>query len=359
MRPPSDRVLHLLWIASFVLIGLMISGSYFFGRTLVRNLRVFEQYAQRPVGSIISDARKGWEYKELPTKISFLLVGLDEVPERKLEQGLLTDALLFTRVNLEQNTVSILSIPRDLWIAEYKSKINSLYYYGIEQNLSPPTLYLESAVAKVTGYEIDYIVPVRLAEVATLVEILGGLHIEVARSFVDTRFPRENVDVSVEKDPSLLYKTVQFDAGPQTMTAEDVLAYMRSRNSEDELEGNDQARSLRQKRVIESLVIQLLDPSTLKNPELLGRLYRFYDEKYRELIPLETLIAWGRSWLGFEHLAAPTLRTVTIPVRNGSVLATPSGLLVNPPISIYNQWVYEPIDSSYQELQEYIKSQMP
>ena len=45
----------------------------------------------------------------------------------------LTDTMIFASISLTNHSISLISIPRDIWIPEIRAKINSAYYWGETQ----------------------------------------------------------------------------------------------------------------------------------------------------------------------------------------------------------------------------------
>jgi LCP family protein required for cell wall assembly len=293
--------------------------------------------------TIISQAKQQLPQQQTTT---FLILGLDQRNDA-LESTLLTDTIIIARVDVEQNTITLLPVPRDLWIDELKTKINALYYYGKQKENTTPAVYTAEEIGRITGVTFDYWVVINYQKLDDLVDQMGGITIDVPQSFTDNNYP--NPDYLT--DPvQPIYTTVSFQTGIQTMNGERTLAYVRSRSSDDLLEGSDLARSSRQTQVFNALIKQISEPSLFYKPDRIGSLYRFWHENMETNISDSSLVALGLS-LNPHSLS---YKTVSIPAS----FSDDKQILFNPPLSKYGLWVWEPRDSSWEELREFIKNTM-
>lgn len=272
---------------------------------------------------------------ENQTEINVLLLGLDSLMTRSGSPPL-SDTIIITHLNLEDPAVSSISLPRDLWNQPYQTKINALYTYGHQRDSDNPKEFPQTVLGDMTGLEIDYTLPITMDQISTLIDLVGGVQVEVKQSFRDEQFPRPDIDVTQVTDPKLLYKTIEFEAGPQQMTGSRALEYIRSRKSEDD-EGNDLARESRQQQVILSLVQKLSDPMFYyRNPEIAGRLLKFYQENWGSHLPLKDLISLANTlrMKDVSHLKYSNIRLTEYPEDQ-------EGVIYHPPEYLYqNQWVY-------------------
>ena len=84
---------------------------------------------------------------------------------------------------------------------------------------------------------------------------MGGIKVDVERSFTDPLYPAPNNE----------YQTLTFDAGVQTMNGATALTFARSRHGNNG-EGSDFARARRQQKIMLALKQKLLSFGTLANP---------------------------------------------------------------------------------------------
>jgi LCP family protein required for cell wall assembly len=295
----------------------------------------FEQTTGLSVIDSYNLVKKGLEtpINQTSGQKNILILGLDSLSTRG-DSPPLTDTIIVARLNLEKGSVATVSLPRDLWHEEYQTRINALYFYGQERYPQTPEQFPTEVISELMGIEIHETVVLSFSQVSQLIDILGGIEVDVPVGFVDETFPRTDVDVTVERDPAKLYKTVEFTQGKQIMSGETALEYIRSRKSGDD-EGTDIARGSRQQLVIQAIISKLKQKETLTNFELLGKLYNFYQENFSEVISVEELIAIGKKLY-------PVKDTITFNAHSIPVYPEQEeGVIWHPPTWQYKgEWVY-------------------
>ncbi len=345
-------------VSLFVGIILFLLLGHWFGRKLVSRGQELNQYfvttARRSPLSIGAELASGFltVRESDPQNYRWLILGTDEV-EGSGRQAILTDTILFASYSSQNNTLSTLSLPRDLYHPEYATKINSLYFYGQERSPQKPQEFPGEVISEMFGVPLDGVIVVSLRDVRELIDLVGGVTVDVPNAFVDEEFPRSGVDVTVVTDPEILYETVVFEAGPQQLDGETALKYIRTRKSSDPNEGTDEARTRRQRQVLSALFGQLTNPSFIANPYNTGRLYRWYADRYSSEVSLYELGSLaGRVW---HNGSIPEIISLDLPLT-GEAVATESGtLFVHPPTEKYGQWVYEPVDPSWAQLHRFVE----
>ncbi len=264
-------------------------------------------------------------------RTNFLVLGREGTDTTR-GGGLLTDTLIMVSIHPAAHDIVLLSIPRDIWVPSLKAKINSAYYYGEQKKPGSGGLILaKAAVGEVIDQPIHYAVVIDFAGFEKIIDLLGGVDIQVDRGFVDHKFPiagREN-DVC-DGDPlyACRYETVEFKSGLQHMDGAMALKFVRSRQAEGE-EGSDFARSRRQEKMLLALRDKLLSKSVLTNWALLRQLL---DQTNRMVVTDITPDLYP----ALAHLAWRVYKT---PPRTAT-LAEPDQL-IHPPVSVaYGlQWV--------------------
>ena len=302
----------------------------------LRHVSQFAESAGTNISFLHKSFVQGWYQQPESTdnKKNILILGVDEL-ETRHGTPVMTDTIMLLSTDLETGTINTLSLPRDLWIPQFERRINALYQLGIEQQHPNPTEVSTLGIETLTGIPIHHTLLISFTTLSEAVDILGGIEIMVENGFTDTEFPRNDVDVTTETDPTKLYKTVVFEPGKQLMTGERVLEYVRSRKSQGS-EGSDDARSRRQQLVIQALVQKTLSRPVVTNPEKLGQLYRLYDRDVARELPLPEIIATGK-------ILYPQRSSITFFAHSLTIYPDdPNGHLGHPPLAKYNgQWVYE------------------
>ena len=202
----------------------------------------------------------------------------------------LTDTMMVLHLDLKKKYANLISIPRDLWVkvptesgAAFHTKINSVYQMGIFYKDYPdlnkkliskddPSKLIKYVLKNVTGLSIDNYVALDFNSFIKVVDILGGVDINVTTAFVDPAYPIEGKETEMcghtEEDIkeftatesaemklwdyfSCRYEKLNFDVGLQNMDGNTALKYVRSRHSI--VDGSDFGRDARQQKFLEAL----------------------------------------------------------------------------------------------------------
>lgn len=319
----------------FVFILLLITAVVMAGIVYAK-IQNFETLAQVKKETIFSDLKVGWqnEPKQTDNRTTFLILGTDELANRGNVQ-VLTDTMLLVTIHLDTGEAHLLSIPRDLWSNEYKTKVNALYSYGSERYPAAPQQFPTQVIGELTNIPIHHTIVISLETLAKLIDAVGGITVDVPTSFTDTQFPRTDVDVTVERDPAKLYKTVTFESGSQTMTGEKALEYIRSRHSTDVEQGSDTARADRQQLVIQAIMQKALSRDTITSTEKVAGLYTLFNTTFSQYITLPELVSLAKVLYPYRTSIAFKQHSLSIYPQEED------GVIFHPPEKNYqNQWVY-------------------
>ncbi len=327
----KTSLLTLVFLLVFFLLTLIGLGIY--AKSKVDS---FTTAAGISFDQAISLAKEGWRTQPLQSnhRINFLILGTDELDNRG-HSVQLTDSMVIGSLNLQNGQVNLLSLPRDLWLEDYQTKINALYQYGKDKYPTEPQRFPREVLEQLVGTPLHHTIIINLDTLASLIDTMDGIDIHVKESFIDTEFPRSDVDVTKVHDPKLLYKTVEFHEGVEHMNGQRVLEYVRSRHSSSE-QGNDVARGQRQQEVILEVINALKNPNFFRDTARTGRLYRFYQDHFAQYLPITELIAIAKQLF-------PLRNTISFQSNAPSIYPeNPSGVITHPPLSVkyQNQWVY-------------------
>jgi len=217
--------------------------------------------------------------RETDGRTNLLLLGSDRRGDGTIASEL-TDTLLLVSIGRVDHDVVLISLPRDLWVEDpngAKSKINAVYTLNKQDRAGISGGEAIMSVADdVLGVPVHYYAVVNFELFKNIIDILGGVDIDVERSFVDYYYPiegKENAPNEADR-----YETVAFEKGTQTMDGERALKYVRSRKGTNG-ENTDFARSERQQRVIAAIKGRALSLETLVNPVKIKELYEIYSTK--------------------------------------------------------------------------------
>jgi len=189
-------------IILFTFLGLIITIIFAGFIAAYYYLGIFSKAIDKKPKNIFNQAIEGIRNPYSEKYLNFLILGLDKRPD---DNSLLTDTIMVVSFNQDSGDYLMFSIPRDLWIDEMQTKINALYYYGQKENPNDGTSLVESEVEKILDTEINYSLVLEMEDIKNLVDILGGVEVEVERSFTDYFFPLD--------DGSHQVTTVSFKKG--------------------------------------------------------------------------------------------------------------------------------------------------
>lgn len=281
----------------------------------------------------------------------------------------LTDTVIFASIDQKAKKITMVSIPRDLWIPDLQGKINTAYSDG-QDNGSKGLILAKATVQKILNQPIDYGFRIDFSGFTKAVDLVGGLDITVDRTFDDYAYPiegkeddscghtaQEISDWSNSATPSAdldffpcRFMHLHVDQGEQHMDGTTALRYVRSRHALGP-EGTDFARSKRQQKVITAFKEKILSAQTLLNPakiiDLVNTLKDSIDTDIRQ-----------DDYAGFvvmaEKMKNAKIENAALDMGEGDRL----GLLINPPISAEysNAWVLAPRTggNDFSEIQQYV-----
>jgi len=268
------------------------------------------------------------------------------------EGALLTDSMMVVSYHHSDKSISIISLPRDLWIDSLKTKINATYYYGEQKQAGGGLILAKSAISEITGLPIHYGFAINFEGFKEAVDLVGGVDVDVKHTFDDYKYPIPGMEDAYPEE--LRYEHLHFDAGLTHMDGDRALKFVRSRHAEGD-EGTDFARSQRQQLIILAFKDKLVSTRTLLNPqrinELLG-LYQVYidtDILDNEYVPLAKIA-----------LTADKEKINTINLTTGDPENNELGILEVPKDKrpYQNQWVLIARDNNWNALKLYIEEQL-
>ena len=162
----------------------------------------------------------------------------------------LTDTIMLGKMNFGSGEVTLMNIPRDLWVDG--QKINSVYA-ATNRNTQSVVDLIEDTL----GISIDYFLTIDFNGFRQAVDEMGGLEIFVDTTFDDYNYPSNDND---QIDAGVMH--IHFDEGWETMTGERALQYARSRYAVED--GGDFNRSLRQQKVLQSFKEKILETKDIR-----------------------------------------------------------------------------------------------
>lgn len=174
--------------------------------------------------------------------VSVLIIGIDEADEREEEEYYRSDALLLATFNKADNTVKLLSIPRDSRVyvpkVGYETKINHAHFYG------GPKASIET-IEEFLNVPIDYYVSINFKAFMDVIDVIGGIDFNVPYDMSEINSKGQRNKIVLEK-------------GYQTLNGEEALAVARTRKYDTDFQ-----RGQRQQEIIKILTKKLASPSSV------------------------------------------------------------------------------------------------
>lgn len=181
----------------------------------------------------------------------------------------LADSIRLVRLDFQNKEVTVLAMPRDLWVdipgaARYgvsKGKLNQAYFYGTEgMGFYDGTGYGSGLLAHTLqsnfGIQVDHYLSVNLYAFRNIVDALGGL---------DVYLP-EDVYIKHFEQPKLYLK-----AGTHHLNGKQAEQVVRAR-----IDIGDFGRIRNQTLVLKALAVKMLTPNGIKQiPDLANRLFSY------------------------------------------------------------------------------------
>lgn len=264
----------------------------------------------------------------------------------------LTDTLLVISYSHPDKQISLISIPRDLWVSSLKTKVNAVYHYGQFKDPNGGGIKLtQSAILETLGLPIHYSAVINFTIFREAIDLIGGIDVNVANTFTDNQFPIEGKENALPV--SSRYESITFTAGPNHMDGTTALKFVRSRHAESE-EGTDIDRDRRQQLVISALKQKVFTIGFLTDRSKLTALYKLLK------IRLDTNLTENL----YPSLARLALDSYRQPQKTIVLSHTPDDqgvtVLENPPISntYLNQWVFIAKDNNWPALAQYLSNKL-
>ena len=325
----------------------------------------------------------GYTFSATDDKVNVLLLGN---AGGRHDGGKLTDTIMVVSYNLKENKVVFISLPRDLWIDSLKMKINAAYEIGDEKDMG--LNFAKDTVGDILGIPVHYAVRVDFSGFARAIDEIGGIDVQIERSFEDNYYPVEgkeddlcgwteeerefgeeqakelniekgNLKVLISPDGKIAtdsaepekgleyftcrYEHVSFEKGLVTLDGKSALKYVRSRMGTNG-EGSDFARSKRQQKVIEAFRNKMLSFETLVNPGRIKNLFTVFGESIETNIPIDDIVALYGVSKNMDESRSYVISNVG-----------ENALLINPPLQDYGgAWVLIPKDENYDKIHEFV-----
>lgn len=225
------------------------------------------------------------------------------------EGGELTDSILVASIKHDTKKVTLVSVPRDIWLEPLKSKVNAIYYYGEQASPGSGLARTKEALTMTIGIPIHYSLLVDFSGFIKAIDAVGGITVAVDRTFDDYKYPIPGMENA--EPESARYEHLHFDQGTQRMDGVTALKYVRSRHALGD-EGTDFARSVRQQKVIRAFLSSLISTKTVFNSERIDALKNTLSSSLKTDIQGDAISAFTKLSLGVDFNALNSISIESI-----------------------------------------------
>ncbi len=165
--------------------------------------------------------------------VSILFIGIDQSEHRDNEGHALSDALVLATLNKDENSVKLLSIPRDSYVYIPEVGYNDKITHAHARGGSRATI---DAVEGFLDIPVDYFVRLDFHAFVDVVDALGGITVDVPYELTES-------DSYDRRD------SIHLLPGEQQVNGEEALALARTRKQDNDIE-----RGRRQQMIMESIL---------------------------------------------------------------------------------------------------------
>lgn len=227
----------------------------------------------------------------------------------------LTDAMMVVSYDPKQESLSMLSIPRDLWVdipGHGLGRINEAFEDGAAAEAV-------LTVQQHLGIPVNYYAVLTYDPFEKLIDDMGGVTVDVPRNIDDPTFPADDM---IHFEPFHITKGIHHLGGHET------LRYARERHSDPD---GDEGRVRRQQQVLLALKSQFLRPGNLSK---LGLIVQDIRATVRTNFPLDQAVGLALKIMRIDNsrIQKGTLGYADKAVADYTTHGGAEVLLGNPPV---------------------------
>jgi len=342
---------------SLVSKGLVVLGLaiiiFIAARFLSPVFGLTKEFLFGPVNVVSMILNRGQELKNDGGRTNILLLGIGGGTH---DGPNLTDSIMVVSIKTKLGSsdesglplVTMISIPRDIYIDSLQNKINFAYQDGLDK-----------------GVGIHYVVVLDFSAFSEVVDILGGIDVQVENTLDDPSYPIAGKETdtcsfspsevtsraaSINLSPNsefqafpCRYEQLHFDPGLQHMDGAAALKFVRSRHAQGD-EGTDFARSRRQQLALRAIRAKALSSETLLNPQKVLDIYSQIKNHLSSDIDSSELNMFINLALKYKNA---TIKTSAIDET----------ILDNPPVD-QRGWILLPKDGNWDQVHKFVKQQL-
>jgi LCP family protein required for cell wall assembly len=237
----------------------------------------------------------------------------------------LTDTMIVVSLDHDENTASMLSIPRDLYVEIDElyggNRLNSIWELVAETDIyendtAEKTAYTNSydiltrTISEITDLPIHYYTRIDFDGFTEIVDAIGGVEVSVTETIYDPYYPAE--------DGTIGYQTFSITAGDQHLDGETALKYVRSRKTTSDFD-----RSARQQQVLSAIKEKALSLGVLANPGKLKNIFTVINDNFDTNLEWDEMVYLAKIADNFDTASLTTWVLNDNPLTPGGFLYTP------------------------------------
>lgn len=364
------RIFHHIFLARFILIASALTLTFaavliFFLPVLRVGKDIF--FGQVNVFSIVFSGQS--KIKETDGRTNVLVLGTGNTGHEGLN---LTDSILLVSFvstvkdneDVTKKPVTVISIPRDIYLDSLPGKINAAYADGEEKERGAGLILAKGAVSQIVGIPVHYAIQADFSAFQKVIDLLGGIDVMVQHQLDDPAFPisgKENdlcgkteaeaqafMSLSPTEQEQWLffpcrYEKLHFDVGRQHMNGVTALKFVRSRHADGD-EGTDFARSARQQQVVAGVKAKVFSTDTVFNPKRVEDIY----------LALKGTVHTDLSNAEINNLIPLIFKYRGVDIKS---IVIDMNFLDNPPID-ERGWILLPKGGNFETIQKFIKNEL-
>lgn len=279
-RPNYKKFIFLTFLSFVILVVALLSIRAY---SLTRNIIVNKSSSSSP---LLAGKGNIWDEIDMSSieegnrRVNIVLLGIGDGNHPGED---LTDTIMVVSIDPKNNDVAMLSVPRDLYInvKEFGGnyKINSVYslakdkYDSKDQNKKYEVI--KNTLADFLDVPIHYFVLINFEGFKEVVDIIGGVNIEVEDALYDPYYPDENL---------IGYDELFVPKGEQLMDGDLALKYARSRQTTSDFD-----RAKRQQKILVAVKNRVLEKENLLSIKRINQIMQVLSDNIKTDLQIDEI----------------------------------------------------------------------
>lgn len=290
-EPKPPRPKRSGWkIAMVIIVGIiLLFGGFIFVRASNLVDKIFvgnQQSLYSKISDLLSAGSSSKLIGEKDGQINILLLGIGGPGH---DGPYLSDTIIVAQIKPKEQKATLISIPRDYYVntKEFgQGRINAIFAnsYNKNKDWSEAGEATIDVVERMSGLTIPYFAVIDFAGFEKTIDLLGGVEIQIDRTFTDYTFPNNSGGY---------IPPVTFTEGIEQMNGRRALIFARSRHAAGP-EGSDFARGLRQQKIIQAAKAKVVSLNLVADAKKVNELFTIVGEHFHtNLTPGEMIRLYG------------------------------------------------------------------